>query len=780
MKLLLACAVSALALATSATAQDRASADRDSGVAPAAAADTVPEADDRIKDIIVTASRRAENVQRAALSIQALSDEVLARANVVKPEDLGNIAAGVSIAAGGASPQVYIRGIGTFGGNAYDEAAVAFNLDGIYISRQWATRGMFFDLQRVEVLKGPQGTLYGRNASGGAINVITAKPKLGSLGGFVEGQVGNYNLWGVTGAINIPVSDTLAVRAAGQLSRRDGYLTDGYNDDRTEAARLQVLWQPSTDFSLLIAGNYQHTGGKGAGAVLSPQLPGNKWRGASDPAVTAIYAAEPFIGPLLVAPRADGFIDDTVFAINAEMNLNLGFATLTVLPSYRDSTLHDRHYFPGFYVADNEHDRQTSVEARLGNNGDRLKWVLGGFYFDEHQSNTPGKPLQEVLQGVTTQNAENIDLRIRSYAAFGEATYKVSDRFRITGGLRYTYERKLIDGTLVNYTFPNQTPPPACALGTFDPTTPYAPLFCRLAVPMVNRLTFDSVTYKAGVEFDIAPNSMAFANVSTGFKSGGYFQAPPPNTFKPEKLTAYVAGVKNRFFDNRLQVNLELFYWAYKDHQESYVGPTSIPGFYSFVTVNAGRAKSYGFDLDVLFRPSSRDEFSLKLQYNKSRYDSFSFDNPSAIFGPPVTGCAVGPLQGGFQTVDCSGMPLMRAPVWAGTVGYSHTFDLGASGQLTAGVDAQFESASFRSPAFLSAGRQEAYAIGNFDLSYRTADKRLVISAFVHNIWNEAVYDYLFRSPFVSPANPVANRDGAFTGAIRPPRTFGGKIRYNF
>jgi iron complex outermembrane receptor protein len=462
------------------------------------------------------------------------------------------------------------------------------------------------------------------------------------------------------------------------------------------------------------------------------------------------------------------------------MNLNLGFATLTVLPSYRDATLHDRHYFPGFYVADNEHDRQTSLEARLSNEGDRLKWVLGGFYFNEHQSNTDGRPLQEVLQGVTTQNAEDMDLHIRSYAAFGEATFKVTDRFRITGGLRYTYERKLINGTLVNYSFPNMAPPPACSLGTFTPDSPYAPLFCRIAIPLVNRLTFNSVTYKAGVEFDVAPRSMAFANVSTGFKSGGYFQAPPPNTFKPEKLTAFVAGLKNRFLDNRLQVNLELFYWRYADHQESYVGPTSVPGFYSFVTVNAGRAKSYGADLDVLFRPTSQDELTLKLQYNKSRYDSFSFENPSAIFGPPVTGCAVGPLQSGFQQVDCSGMPLMRAPLWAGTAGYSHTFDLGQSGKLTASVDTQFESGSFRSPAFLQAARQDAYAIGNADLTYTTEDGKFLISGFVHNIWNEAVYDYLFRSPFVSPANPLANPDGAFTGAIRPPRTYGAKVRVNF
>lgn len=109
---------------------------------------------------------------------------------------------------------------------------------------------------------------------------------------------------------------------------------------------------------------------------------------------------------------------------------------------------------PGFSVADNEHDRQTSMEARLGNDGEKLKWVLGAYYFNEHQSNIDGLPLQEVVQGVTTQNLERLDLRTRSYAAFGEATFSLTDRFRLTGGLRYTYERKLMDGLLVNYNFP--------------------------------------------------------------------------------------------------------------------------------------------------------------------------------------------------------------------------------------------------------------------------------------------------------------------------------------
>lgn len=767
-----------LALATTtAMAQD----------APAAAAEQ-DQAQAGIEDIIVTASRREENVQRAALSIQALSSEDLVRANVSRPEDLASISPGVQIGSAGPYAQAYVRGVGNYATNSFAESPVAFNLDGVYISRGWATRGMFYDLDRVEVLKGPQGTLYGRNASGGAINVITAKPRLDGISGFIEGQVGNYNLWQGTAAINLPLGDTVAIRASGQIIDREGYLSDGYDDDKTRAARLQLLWEPSSDFSLRLSGNYQHTGGRGVGGILTQPASSQKFLGATDnPLVEQIFRAEPFLGPLNIVPQKDGFLNIDVYSIAAELNWNLGFATLTVLPAYRESKLRGLQYTPGFSVFNNEHNRQTSVEVRLGNSGDRLKWVLGGYFFNEQTTNLDGNPTLIVNQGVNAQVSRSLDARTRSYAAFGQATYSVTDNFRVTGGLRYTYERKSAREALQNYALPADFGDPTnCGQNSnpnahFDPSLFGFPLVCRLDIPIAQPpLVYNSWTWKAGVEYDVGPHSMAYANASTGFKSGNFYTAPPPNTFRPEKLTAFEAGIKNRFLDNRLQVNVELFYWNYKDHQESYVGPTSIPGVFTFVTINAGKAKSYGADLDILFQPTPDDELSLKVQYNKTNYDSFAFQNLTAVFGPPVTGCAVGPVVAGEQTVDCSGKSLIRAPLWSGTAGYSHTFHLGGSGSLRAAAEVQFASDAFLSIDFLEAGRQKSYVIGNFDLTYQSEDKKLSVSAFVHNIWNEQVFNQVFRSNFVSPNNPIADPDGLFLGTARPPRTFGGRIRYNF
>lgn len=761
-----------VALATTASAQD----------APTAAPADQGSDQASIEDIVVTASRREENVQRAALSIQALTSETLTRANVSRPEDLASISPGVQIGSAGPYAQAYVRGVGNYATNSFAESPIAFNLDGVYISRAWGTRGMFYDLDRVEVLKGPQGTLYGRNASGGAINVITAKPKLGVVTGFIEGQAGNYNLWQGTAAINLPLGDTVAVRASGQIIDRDGYLSDGYDDDKTRAARLQMLWEPSSDFSLLLNANYQHIGGRGVGGILTRPASSQKFLGATDnPLVEQIFRAEPVLGPLNIVPQKDGYINVDVYAIGAELNWNLGFATLTVLPAYREGKLRGLQYTPGFSVFNNEHNRQTSVEVRLANGGDRLKWVLGGYFFDERIENLDGNPTTIVNQGVNAQVSRSLDTRTRSYAAFGQATYSVTDALRLTAGLRYTYERKTDRELLQNYALPADfLNPTACGSSTFDPSLGF-PLVCRADIPIAPPpLTYNSWTWKAGLEYDIGPQSMGYFNASTGFKSGNFYTAPPPNTYRPEKLTAFEAGIKNRFLDNRLQVNLELFYWKYKDHQESYVGPTSIPGVFTFVTVNAGRAKSYGADLDIFFRASPNDDLSLKVQYNKSNYDVFAFQNLTAVFGPPVTGCGVGPVVAGEQTVDCSGKSLIRAPEWSGTASYSHTFQLGSHGSLQASADVQFASSSYLSIDFLEAGRQEAYAIGNFDLTYRTEDKRWTVSAYVHNIWNQQVFNQVFRSNFVSPNNPLADPDGLFLGTARPPRTIGGRIRYSF
>jgi iron complex outermembrane recepter protein len=732
-----------------------------------------------LEEIIVTATRREESSQKAAIAVQAITADELSRAGVTQPEDLNALAPGVNIGSGGSFPMVYIRGVGNFVTNTYAEGAVAMNVDGVYVSRPWATRGSFFDLDRIEVLKGPQGTLYGRNASGGAINLISAQPT-NELGGYVEVGGGDYNLWRGTGAINVPITPDLAIRAAGQIIHRDGYLSDGYDDERSESARLRALWTPSANLSLLLTGTYQHLGGMGGGPVLSPPVGGNPWLGPSDPATAAIYKADPIFGPFIHAPDRLGYADVTVYSPSAELKWRTDAGTLTVIPAYRDAKYPDRSMAPGFILENHEHDRQTSVETRFSRESDWLRFVAGGYYFDEKQGEYGGQPLQLIEQGIAAQKIGPLANHTRSYAGFGQATGNVTPTLRFTGGLRYTYERKETSGSSIAYGFPSQTPPPVCpGVATFYPDTPQPPLYCGILFPLQSTLSYNSWTYKVGAEYDLAPQSMLFANVSTGFKSGGFYPAPPPNTFKPEKLTAFELGSKNRFFNSGLQFNAEAFYWEYHDHQESHVGPTSLPGLSTFITENAGRATLYGLDIDGILLITQDDRLDVKAQYEHSWYNSFSYTNDTALFGAPATGCAVGPVVNGQQRVDCAGKQVVKAPSWSGTVSYDHTFRLGDAGQLTASAQTQFASGSYVTIDFLPDLRQEAYALVNLNLKYLEPRARWSVSAYMRNVGNKPVYTQGLRFPFSTPLNSL-RPEGVDWVTIGAPRTFGGQFRYNF
>jgi iron complex outermembrane receptor protein len=727
-----------------------------------------------LEDIIVTASRRAETAQRAALSIQAVSGADLASKGVVRIEDLQSVAPGVTLGSAGNYPQTYVRGVGSFAANAFAENAVATNLDGVYISRPWAARGVFFDLDRVEVLKGPQGTLYGRNASGGALNLISVRPKIGDYSGFIEGEVGSYDLIRVAGAVNLPLSDTLAARVSAQTVNRDGYFSDGSDDEDSQSVRAQLLFVPNEDVSLLLRALYQKNGGRGSGAaVVSPNLGGDPWRSNSDARARAIYAADP-LGPFLRQPAADTRLDLTSYELSAELQWDLGPATLTVIPAYRESELDDLTYVPGYRVQNHEQARQYSVEGRLSNETDRLKWVVGAYYFRETQRPTAGNANLDVDFGLgSVMIGPPFNGRTESAAAFGQATYSLTEALRLTGGLRYTYEKKNTSLFSPSYqlAFGPCAPPYA-----FTPTPPYPGQNCVFSFFQRDQRSFNNTSWKAGLEYDIRPESMAYFNVSTGFKSGGFFPAPSPiGTFDAEKLLAFEGGVKNRFLDNRLQVNLEVFHWQYKDQQTSALYALS-NGYITQATFNAGRAKITGADLDVVYRFTSNDTFSFKAEYIHTKYDDYNY----VQFAPGDTGCATsGPTLP--AVVDCAGKPLIRTPKWSGTAAYTHTFDLTNGATLDATVDTQFASSSIMGNDYLPGQRQDPYSIWNASLTYRT-ENGVSVTGYVRNIGDEPVITQAFRHAFISNSsvNPLSGPGGLITATLRPPRTYGVTVRAPF
>jgi outer membrane receptor protein involved in Fe transport len=215
-----------------------------------------------LQDIVVTAQRREENLQKAALAVSAVAGDTLVKQSITQATDLSRLVPALQVAPAASFTQIYMRGIGSFGANAFAEQGVAFNLDGIYLSRPAAPAALFYDLERIEALKGPQGTLYGRNASGGALNLITAKPKLGETSGFVNAEYGNYNAFKTSAAINLPLGEQWAARVSGQYARHDGYMSDGYDDENTGALRGQLKFDNRAGINATLMLDYGHVGGR--------------------------------------------------------------------------------------------------------------------------------------------------------------------------------------------------------------------------------------------------------------------------------------------------------------------------------------------------------------------------------------------------------------------------------------------------------------------------------------------------------------------------------------
>lgn len=733
--------------------------------------DNTANVDQGLQDIVVTAQRREENLQKVAIPVSAVTGETLTNQGITQATDITRLIPSLQIAPAASFTQIYLRGVGTFGANAFAEQGVAFNLDGVYLSRPAAPAALFYDLERMEVLKGPQGTLYGRNATGGAVNLITAKPRIGEAGGFVTGEYGNFDAAKASGAINLPVGENMAFRLSGQYVNRDGYFSDGYDDEDTQAVRGQFRLDTSDGFNLNVMVDYGHVGGKGSGGTIMPLLAGKRRLGPSDPAVIAAYIAQPPSPPVpQIRARSDGYQDNSYYGAAITANADLGFATLTVIPAWRKTDLDFVNYSSSFLIDVTEKSDQMSLEARLANQSDRLKWVLGAYYFSEDTS-----ARQFFDQG---SNGTRIDseLQTRSFAVFGEATYSLTDTFRVTGGIRYTKDNKQQDTEAHTLPF----------VGFVPPAFPnFIPIILDLRTDATTDVDFKKTTWKAGVELDLSPRSLLYATVATGFKSGILYSALGQNFSAPERLTAYTLGSKNRFFDNSLQFNVEAFYWDYKDQQISHLAPVQVatsPGGPIFgpvfKTENAGSATIYGAEAELLWQPTRNDLLSINLQYLHTKYDDLRYQAYSVTGPAPVIGCSVAPtaLFGAspaarIYDVDCSGRPVVNAPKWVLNAGYDHTFDFGNSGKVIAGVDTRVESSRYLSLDFLELGRQGSYMMSNARLTYETANGNLAVTAFVNNLEDELVFSNSLQSPAKS---------GVLYNQLRPPRTYGirGTVRF--
>lgn len=720
-----------------------------------------------LEEIIVTAQRKSENLQRAGIPVAVVTGDQLVSRGLTSANDLGQSVPSLNAQpAGGANTVFFLRGVGNFTVNGYSDPAVAFNYDGVYLGRPTSTSGIFYDLERLEVLKGPQGTLYGRNATAGAINVLPQKPKLGENSGFVTASYGNYDAFNVQGAVNVAMGEHGAMRISGNVVSRDGYQTDGTNDEKTQALRVQFMSELTPDLTVRIGGDYAHSGGKGPGSTYAGKLVYNGTSNVFVPSGlsedSGLFSPEAqayrqtlfsgLAGRTLAPLDAAPYMNNNFYGANAEITWHTAAGTLTVLPAWRYAKLDNRFVVPAFNGNVDETAEQKSLEVRFaGNRVGIFDYMLGGYYFDESVDGTY-LYAQQVLNSYQTFTSDT-----KSYAAFGRVTANLNDRLRAIGGLRYTKDDKRFDGRadvfLISCTnYVNGVPScPAAPLlpstGTYQnlgsafPSVPddqarpigtTGALLVHSVTPVNTTLSGDRVTYHLGAEFDIAPRSLLYASYETGYRSGGFALAAGYETFQPEYIDAYTIGMKNRFFDNRLQLNIEAFLWKYRNQQVNHTG-IDTAGHVGQFTENVGKSTNKGVEVEAQFLATPTTLLRANVQYLDAKYDNFVYHEPNQGT-PPITGCAYA-LNGttGDYDIDCSGKTAYQSPKWTMNLGAEKTIPLG-NHKIMLSADTQYKSSRVVGFEYLTNQIVGATWTSNAQIAFGADDDRWSIAAFVRNI----------------------------------------------
>ena len=768
-----------------------------------AASQTAPS--EGLGDIIVTAQRRAENLQRAAVAVDVVTGSDLAAAGITQAGRLGEQVPALTVQPTSTGNLIFVRGVGNFTLTPNSDPAVAFNYDGVYVGRPTSTTGVFYDLERVEVLKGPQGTLYGRNATGGAINVIPTQPQIGQLSAYATASYGNYDNIVAEGAVNVPLGDTGALRLSGSVSDHNGYLRDGANDDKTRAFRVQLKSRLTPELTVRTAFDYSHTGGVGFQASYAGNYLYNPAAGAYAFRPSNIPLSEGFFTPRAQAYRVTvpvspafrtlnaldfyPFQRNNFYGANAQIDYDTGAGTLTIVPAWRYASLNYLSSAGAFGYRQREKDEQYSLEARFtGNRIGIFDYTLGTYYFHETID------LRTALSLSAAANFLNNSFRTESVAPFGRLTAHLGERVRLVGGVRYTEDKKRFSGTTVGNTIvctrgpvlgcpttplfpltefqeqiPFRTPvaggPP---VPTFANGVPTGAVIVRADRLDNNRLKNDRITYRGAVEIDVAPQSLLYGSVETGYRSGGFNPATGFESYQPEYITAYTVGLKNRFFDNRVQLNVEAFWWKYRNQQVSAVR-NDLAGRTANITQNIGSSRIRGGEVEARVLATRTTLLSADVQYLDARNRDFVYQQANSG-APPLTGCGYTlNAATNLYSVNCSGFQSYNSPKWTVNLAAQQTLELGDY-KLVPGVDTQYKSSRYIGFQYLSQQRLPSVWQTNAQIAFGPQDDHWSIAAFVRNIENN-------RTPVYSSIHPLAN---ILIDGTTQPRTYGGRVSVKF
>ncbi|MBA2920576.1 TonB-dependent receptor [Sphingomonas sp. CGMCC 1.13658] len=723
------------------------------------------------EDIIVTATRRATRLQETPISVSAVTGEELERNNIRQFADLESMLPNVRVPDGlnGGGNSITIRGITAQAreGTGIEQPAGAY-LDQVYYGPRGFLDRVIFDIDRIEVLRGPQGTLWGRNAASGAISYTTRRPTA-SLDGYVRATLGNFDLRNVEGAISGPiVDDLLKVRLSGVHFERDGYTRDvnggSFGTENQDAVRAQFALTPAEGFDLVVIGQYLWSKRR-PDAPLWYGLPG--FAGPPELAVGQDFRHR------RAATDGPGIVDETLRSVTAIVTYALGKATLTSVTGYFVGDLFSLNDDEGSALdlavigagspGRPDRTKRFTQELRLATPrlGGVVEATLGGYYYLETTRGTGssrtgryvfdlladlGVPAQDIDPGAPTGTVAITALsasrsKTRSYAAFGQANAYVRDDLWLTAGMRLNYEKKNFSaGDGVAY------------YGAGDTLLRLVPVGALASVKPFEDTVF---TPMAGINYKPSERLFFYFTYSQGYKSGGFNTSaivnPTARTgFGPERVTNYEAGARTEWFDRRLTVNLTGFVMDYADLQVERQRSNAGVGFTE--VVNAGRARSQGVELETIARVTPDFQLNATAAYLDAHFVTFATD-----------------------AGDFSGNRLPFAPRFSGNLGAR--YDLHPSPELSAYVqgNVRYSGSYFLEVENRALGRQAAHALVDARVGLKSK------KGWELGLWARNLTNHLVKADYNSAIedNALIFQGSSFY-VFAPPRTFGADFTLRF
>lgn len=707
--------------------------------APAQAQDIV------LEEIVVTALKRSQSLQDVPAAITAISGDLLDDLAVDDIQDIYVQTPGLAFSRAGGEGQIYIRGIGSSAFGVTNDPSAAINLDGVSLTLANMGLTQFLDVDRIEVLRGPQGVLYGRNSTAGAINIISRAPGE-EVEGYAKASYGNFNRRQIEVAAGGPLADGIKARIAAKYLNDDGYTKDlepggseDIDDQKLAAVRGTFVFDLGETATLKVIGDWSDFGSNNRTA-----------KPLDDLSFAVLLNPAPQDGIDVTRNNLDTFFDWKTGGVTADLQWDItDNVSLTSISAYRT---YESDFFFNTDGTEVEVTRSTfqyetdqwSQELRLQSNGlEGWSWLLGGFYMDEDKSGALG--LGRATHPTLNQVSFIIpnDDTAESVAVFGNVTFDVSDAVTLTAGARYSDEKKT-DITSVGAIF-----------GDFRGLAAVGNVVQFSA--RSDEASYDEFTPRFGFEFRPDDDNLFYATVSKGFKSGGWnaFDASP--SFEPETLWSYEVGSKSSLSDGRVTLNTSAFYYDYKNLQVSAFrnGLT--------VTTNAAEATVWGLEADMSAQVSDQFVINASAAYLDATYDEFI-----STFGN-ATG------------VDLSGNRLNNAPKFSANLNGTYEVPLSSGARIDV-----FGQLSYQSRVFHTQNNEDLIGQGGFALvdariAYIAADESWEVAVFGKNLLDEEYFQNTVRFTSLSQGNPAdANNIGAALGYPGEGLSYGVQASYRF